>query len=207
MRDGIRPYQIEASEAIEASLQHRHRKMLVTMATGTGKTLMTVHEVYRLMRAGVARRVLVLVDRKALAAQAVRAFKSFEAEPGKKFDSLYEVYSQRFAREDFGEEDKFDPTVLPKAHLTDPKQGAAFVYVSTIQRMTINLFGRSAVFSDEERIEDDVDQLLTVAETLLERVQVTASRVERSSHAILAKAFRGDLGTRDESMKLKGGLP
>ena len=96
--EGVRPYQVEASEAIEAALGQRRRRMLVTMATGTGKTLMTVHEVDRLMRSGAARRVLFLVDRKALAAQAVRAFKSFEAEPGKKFDSLYEVYSQRFAK-------------------------------------------------------------------------------------------------------------
>ena len=56
--------------------------MLVTMATGTGKTLTTVNEIYRLMKSGVARRVLFLVDRRALAAQTVRAFASFEAEPG-----------------------------------------------------------------------------------------------------------------------------
>ncbi|MFA5890961.1 MAG: type I restriction-modification enzyme R subunit C-terminal domain-containing protein [Actinomycetota bacterium] len=155
----MRPYQIEASEAIEGSVARGDRKLLVTMATGTGKTLMTVHEVYRLMKSGVARRVLFLVDRKSLAAQTVRAFKSFEPEPGKKFDSLYEVYSQRFQREDFGDDDKFDVTVLPKTHLTAPKPGSAFVYVCTIQRMTINLFGRGAVFTDEEGIEDDAEQL------------------------------------------------
>jgi len=155
----IRPYQVEANEAIEDSIAHRKRKMLVTMATGTGKTLMTVHEVYRLMKSGVARRVLFLVDRKSLAAQAVRAFKSFEAEPGRKFDSLYEVYSQRFQREDFDDDDRFDVTVLPKRYLTQPKPGSSFVYVCTIQRMTINLFGRGAVFQDEEPLEDDAEQL------------------------------------------------
>lgn len=159
MHHRIRDYQIEASEAIEKGLAEGKRKMLVTMATGTGKTMMTVHEVYRLMKSGVARRVLFLVDRKALAAQAVRAFKSFEPEPGKKFDSLYEIYSQRFQREDFGDDEKFDSNVLPKSYLTDPKVGSSFVYISTIQRMTINLFGRSAVFTDEEAIDDDVEQL------------------------------------------------
>lgn len=159
MHPAIRPYQVEASEAIEEAIGCRQRKMLVTMATGTGKTLMTVHEVYRLMKSGAARRVLFLVDRKSLAAQTVRAFKSFEPEPGKKFDSLYEVYSQRFQREDFGDDDQFDPTVMPKGHLTNPKPGSAFVYVCTIQRMTINLFGRSAVFTDEEGLEDDAEQL------------------------------------------------
>ena len=78
----LRPYQVEASEAIEQAIEDGKRRMLVTMATGTGKTLMTVNEVYRLMKSGVARRVLFLVDRRALAAQTVRAFASFEAEPG-----------------------------------------------------------------------------------------------------------------------------
>ena len=62
-----------------------------------------VNQVYRLMKSEVAKRVLFLVDRRALAAQAVRAFSSFEPEPGLKFDKIYEVYSQRFQREDFDE--------------------------------------------------------------------------------------------------------
>lgn len=65
--------------------------MLVAMATGTGKTFTLVHEIYRLMKAGVARRVLFLVDRRALAAQAARAFASFDPEPGLKFNQIYEV--------------------------------------------------------------------------------------------------------------------
>ena len=52
--------------------------MLVAMATGTGKTFTIVNQIYRLMKSGVAKRVLFLVDRRALAAQAVRAFTSFE---------------------------------------------------------------------------------------------------------------------------------
>ena len=160
MNERIRSYQCEANEAIEQAIRDRKRKMLVTMATGTGKTLMTVNEVYRLMKSGVARRVLFLVDRRALAAQTVRAFASFEAEPGLKFDKLYEVYSQRFQRDDFEDEKDFDPKVLPTGYLTDPKLGQAFVYVSTIQRMTINLFGRDAVFGlGDEPIDEDADKL------------------------------------------------
>ncbi len=98
----LRPYQVEANTAVEQAIRERKRKMLVTMATGTGKTLTMVNEVYRLMKSGVARRVLFLVDRRALAAQAVRAFASFEAEPGLKFDKIYPVYSQRFQQGDFG---------------------------------------------------------------------------------------------------------
>ena len=51
--------------------------------------------------------------------------------------------------------------MLPKAYLENPTAGHAFVYVCTIQRMTINLFGRQAVFqtSSAEEIDDDADQL------------------------------------------------
>ena len=156
----IRPYQAEANAAIEQAIRDRKRQMLVAMATGTGKTYTMVNETFRLMESGVAKRILFLVDRRALAAQAVKAFSSFEARPGLKFDKSYEVYSQRFFREDFEEDEKFDPKVLPSNYLLEPKPGLAFVYVCTIQRMTINLFGRSAVFgSDDEPIDEDADQM------------------------------------------------
>jgi type I restriction enzyme R subunit len=156
----LRPYQVEANTAIEEAMANRKRLMLVAMATGTGKTFTMVNQVYRLMKSGVARRVLFLVDRRALAAQAVRAFASFEPEPNKKFDKIYEVYSQRFQREDFGSEDKFDPKLLPKDYLTDPQPKHTFLYISTIQRMAINLFGRSAVWSGEaDEIDDDADEV------------------------------------------------
>jgi type I restriction enzyme R subunit len=50
--------------------------MLVAMATRAGKTFTMVNEAYRLMKSGVARRILCLVDRRAPAARAVRAFGS-----------------------------------------------------------------------------------------------------------------------------------
>jgi len=156
----LRPYQIEADHAIEQAIANRKRQMLIAMATGTGKTFTIVNEVYRLMKSGVARRVLFLVDRRALAAQAVWAFASFEPEPGLKFDRIYEVYSSRFHREDFGEDEKFDPKVLPQRYLLDPQPGHAFVYVCTIQRMAVNLFGRGAVFGGEDDvIDEDADHL------------------------------------------------
>ncbi|HEX2682004.1 MAG TPA: DEAD/DEAH box helicase family protein, partial [Candidatus Dormibacteraeota bacterium] len=53
----LRPYQIGANAAIEQAMRERKRTLLVTMATGTGKTLAMVNEVYRVMKSGVARRV------------------------------------------------------------------------------------------------------------------------------------------------------
>ena len=61
----------------------------------------TLAQIYRLLESKLARRILFLVDRKALAAQAVREFSSFNTVHGRKFDQEYEIYSQRFRREDF----------------------------------------------------------------------------------------------------------
>lgn len=156
----LRPYQRDANAAVEKALADRKRHMLVAMATGTGKTFTFVNQAYRLMKSGVAKRVLFLVDRRALAAQAVRAFASFEAEPGQKFDAIYEVYSSRFQTGDFGDDEKFDPKVLPTSYLTNPQPGHAFVYVATIQRMAINVLGRQAIFGvGDEDIDQDADRL------------------------------------------------
>ncbi len=156
----LRDYQIECHQAVEEAIAIGKQKMLVAMATGTGKTLTMVSEVYRLMKSGTARRILFLVDRRSLAAQAVRAFSSFEAEPGLKFDKLYEVYSQRFQKDDFEEGEAFDPKVLPNKYLTDPQPGHAFAYICTIQRMAMNLFGKEAGFDvGDEPKDEDADKL------------------------------------------------
>lgn len=154
----LREYQKEAIKAIESAAINRKRKMLVAMATGTGKTFTLVNQAYRLMKSGLAQRILFLVDRRALAAQAVRAFASFEPEPGLKFDKIYEVYSQKFRREDLGDESSFDSTVLPQSYLLDPKPQHAFVYVCTIQRMVMNLFNK-VLGNQEEAIDDDAEHI------------------------------------------------
>ncbi len=148
--DRIRPYQINATKAIEEAITQGKRKIFLAMATGTGKTFTMVSQIYRLMKSGLAPRILFLVDRRALAAQAVLEFNSFEAEPGMKFDKVYEVYSQRFRREDVEGMLDFNPKELPESYLTHPKMSHAFVYISTIQRMRINLFGMDQAFETSE---------------------------------------------------------
>jgi type I restriction enzyme, R subunit len=156
----LRPYQKDANTATEAAIANQKRQMLLAMATGTGKTFTVVNQSYRLLKSGVAKRILFLVDRRALAAQAVRAFAAFEPEANKKFDKLYEVYSNRFQKEDFGEDEAFDSKVLPREYLLEPQAKHVFVYVCTIQRMAINLLGRQAVFSEEgDEIDEDAEQL------------------------------------------------
>jgi len=156
--DRLRPYQESAIAATEAALIKGKRSMLVAMATGTGKTFLTVAQIYRLLDAKVARRILFLVDRRALAAQAVRTFASFNTPKGNKFNQEYEVYSQRFQREDFEEEEKFNSQVLPNSYLAAPQTTHTFVYVSTIQRMSINLFGKSGFDNSEtDGLDDESD--------------------------------------------------
>ncbi|MBX3273175.1 MAG: DEAD/DEAH box helicase family protein [Sandaracinaceae bacterium] len=160
----LRPYQAAANAAVEKAISERKRSLLVAMATGTGKTFTLVNQVYRLMKAGVVRRVLFLVDRRALAAQAVRAFAAFEAEPGKKFDQIYGPPHGGVANQPALNGAKVRALPLP---LPPVEEQAAIV-----QR---------------------VRGLLSVIDELEARV-VTATKVtERLPQAILAKAFSGQL--------------
>lgn len=149
----LRPYQVEAVESIENAVCSGKKTMLVAMATGTGKTFTLVSSIYRLLKSGYAKRILFLVDRRALAAQAVSAICAFETPEGLKLNQDYEVYSQKFKREDLDEDTKFDPQVLPEEYLTNPREKHAFIYVSTIQRMSINLLGKEAVDDFEYEVE------------------------------------------------------
>ena len=69
-----RDYQIECIKALSAEVSHGRRKLLVEMATGTGKTRTAAAFIKRLFEAGIVTRVLFLVDRIALARQAEDAF-------------------------------------------------------------------------------------------------------------------------------------
>src|SRR3989339_446708 len=158
----LRYYQKEAIESTEKAIIQHKRAMLVAMATGTGKTYTTVAQIYRLLESKTARKILFLVDRRVLAAQAVREFASFNTPKGNKFDQEYEVYSQRFHRGDFEDDKPFNPKVLPNEYLTSPRESHTFVYVSTIQRMTINLYGREQAFSQDSSdpdYEEDAERL------------------------------------------------
>ncbi len=153
----LRYYQVEAIEAIEKALLQNKQKMLLAMATGTGKTFTIVSLIYRLLKSGYAKRILFLVDRRALAAQAVTTMTSFNTPDGLKLDKEYEVYSQKFQKEDFDENTKYDSKVMPNEYLTNPQEKHTFVYVSTIQRMMMNLFGKEGW--NNEEYEPDIDVL------------------------------------------------
>jgi type I restriction enzyme R subunit len=54
----LRPYQIDANDAVEDAICAGKRQMMLAMATGTGKTYVIVSQIYRLLKSGFAKRIL-----------------------------------------------------------------------------------------------------------------------------------------------------
>lgn len=93
---GLRECQVEAINGLERSFAENRPRALVQMATGSGKTFMTVTEAYRLIKHARARRVLFLVDRNNLGRQAYREFTQYRTpDDGRKFIELYNVQHLR----------------------------------------------------------------------------------------------------------------
>lgn len=69
----VRPYQGKAMQALDHALELGKRRFLIELPTGTGKTDLICLYLKRLIRAGLAERILFLVDREQLAKQAIEA--------------------------------------------------------------------------------------------------------------------------------------
>ncbi len=152
-----RDYQARAIKEVESNIIDGKHKMMLAMATGTGKTFTACNLIYRLLKSKKAKRILFLVDRKSLAAQTVRDFSSLETPGGNKLHQEYEIYSQKFQRKEF-ENEGFDNKVLPNEYLTDPDESKTFMYVSTIQRMAYNLYGKGAKFGGDTGDNEEEDE-------------------------------------------------
>jgi type I restriction enzyme R subunit len=73
----LRPYQLQAIEALQDAVRKGQTRFLFEMATGTGKTLTAAAIVKLFIRTGNAKRVLFLVDRLELEDQAKKRFIQF----------------------------------------------------------------------------------------------------------------------------------
>jgi type I restriction enzyme R subunit len=89
----LREYQIKAIKKVEETiLQKSHKKrILIAMATGTGKTRTIIGLAYRLVQSNRFKRILFLVDRRLLAQQASDHFKDNKIEDLKTFSDIYDV--------------------------------------------------------------------------------------------------------------------
>ena len=112
--------QIKAVRNLERSLRDDRPRALIQMATGSGKTIMAITSVYRLIKYAGARRILFLVDRGNLGKQAEKEFANYRTpDDNRKFTELYNV--QRLTSNTIGSSSK--------------------VVISTIQRMYSMLKG------------------------------------------------------------------
>jgi len=114
-----RYYQVEAINRVVESVAKKQKRMLLVMATGTGKTYTTFQIIWRLWKAKIVKRVLFLVDRNILADQTlVNDFKPFGSVMAKvknrKIDPAYEIHLALYqAITGPDEEDKAFKTVSP----------------------------------------------------------------------------------------------
>ena len=120
---------IAVNRTVEA-IANGQNKILLVMATGTGKTYTAFQIIYRLWKAGVKKKVLFLADRNILVDQTmINDFKPFEKVMTKienrKLDSSYEIYLALYHQlaGDAGSEpfrqfkpDFFDLIIVDEAH-------------------------------------------------------------------------------------------
>lgn len=87
----LRKYQIKAIEATEQAVIDGKQTVLLSMATGTGKTRTILGMIYRFIKSDRFKRVLFLVDRTALGEQAEDVFKEVKIEELMTLDSIYDI--------------------------------------------------------------------------------------------------------------------
>lgn len=123
------PNQIRAVTYLEQSLKDDRPRALIQMATGSGKTIMAVTSIYRLIKFAGAGRILFLVDRGNLAIQAEKEFAGYRStDDNRLFTELYNV--QRLVGNTIGSSSK--------------------VVISTIQRLYSMLKGEELDPEQEE---------------------------------------------------------
>lgn len=87
----LREYQIRAIEAAEKAVIDGRQTVLLSMATGTGKTRTILGMIYRFIKSDRFKRVLFLVDRTALGEQAADVFREVKIEELMTLDSIYNI--------------------------------------------------------------------------------------------------------------------
>jgi type I restriction enzyme R subunit len=109
------PNKIEALQNLERSFAADRPRALIQMATGSGKTLLAVTALYRLIKFAGARRVLFLVDRANLGEQAEKEFAGYRTpDDNRRFTELYNV--QRLTSNTIGASTKVAITTIQRLY-------------------------------------------------------------------------------------------
>lgn len=89
---GLRDYQENAIRAVEQTIyDDGKRNMLLAMATGTGKTKISIAMLYRLLTTKRFNRVCFVVDRRSLGEQAQGEFKTTRVIPARTFADIFGI--------------------------------------------------------------------------------------------------------------------
>ena len=106
---------VEAITNLERSLKDDRPRSLIQMATGSGKTLLAVTAIYRLIKFAGARRILFLVDRGNLGEQTEKEFANYRTpDDNRKFNELYNV--QRLTSNTIGSSSKVVITTIQRLY-------------------------------------------------------------------------------------------
>lgn len=132
--------QIAINRTVEAIARGQNRLLLI-MATGTGKTYTAYQIVYRLWKAGIKKRVLFLADRNALITQTKNGdFRHFKDKitivKKRQVDKSYEIYLALYQGMSGGEDEKniykqfsssfFDLIIIDECHRGSAKEDSAW---------------------------------------------------------------------------------
>jgi len=96
----LRDYQIAAIQAVEAAILSGSDRVLLSMATGTGKTRTALGLIYRLLKTKRFKRILFVVDRTSLGEQSERVFGETRLEELQTLTEIYDVKGLKDAMPD-----------------------------------------------------------------------------------------------------------
>jgi type I restriction enzyme R subunit len=191
-KDGLnlRPYQIEAIKATEQAVIDGQLSILLSMATGTGKTRTILGLVYRFIKANRFKRVLFLVDRTSLGEQAQDVFKEVKLEDLMTLDEIYNI--KELEDKDFDKETKIHiATVQSLVKRIMYNDGVTMPAVTDYDLVVIDEAHRGYILDkemgDDELLYRNQDDYISKYRTVIEyfdavKIAITATPALHTTH-------------------------
>jgi type I restriction enzyme R subunit len=213
--------QIAVNKTVEAIAKGQNRILLV-MATGTGKTYTAYQIIYRLWKSGAKKRILFLADRNALIDQTKRGdFKHFREKmtvvKHRQVDKSYEIYLSLYQGLSGNEDDKniykqfssdfFDLIVIDECHRGSANEDSAWREILTYFKKAahIGLTATPKETKDTSNIEYFGDPVYTYSlKQGIDDGFLAPYRVVRIALNVDKEGWRPEAGKKDKAgMKLK----